>query len=44
MKCGRELIQVLSEFEDLYDFKLTLISSLICDDYFTHTSYEEMVS
>lgn len=42
MKGGRELVQVLSEFEDLYDFKLTLISSLFYDDYFTHTSYEEM--
>ena len=42
-KGGREIVQVLSEFEDLYDFKLTLISSLMYDDYFTHTSYEEMV-
>lgn len=42
MKGGRELIQVLSEFEDLYDFKLTLVSSLLYDDYFTHTPYEGM--
>ena len=43
IKGGRELVQTLSEFENLYDFKLTLISSLIYDDYLTHTSYDEMV-
>lgn len=42
IKGGRELLQVLSEFENLYDFKLTLISSLLYNDYFTHTPYEEM--
>lgn len=43
IKGGREVIETLSEFEDRYDFDLTLISSLLYDDYFTKTSYEEMV-
>lgn len=42
-KGGREVIQVLSEFEEKEDFKLTLISSLFYDDYFTKTPYEEMI-
>ncbi len=43
IKGGREVLQVLSEFKCNYDFDLTLISSLQYDDYFTRTSYEEMV-
>ncbi len=43
LKGGREIIQVLSEFESKYDFDLTLISSLQYDDYFTKTPYEEML-
>ena len=43
IKGGREMLQVLSEIEGVYDFKLTLISALLYDDYFTHTSYDEMV-
>lgn len=42
IKGGREIIQALSKFEDRYDFKLTLISSFLYEDYFTNTSYEEM--
>ncbi len=42
-KGGREVVQVLSEFKDKYDFKLTLISSMGYNDYFTHVSYEEML-
>lgn len=42
-KGGREVVDVLTEFEDRYDFELTLISSLQYNDYFTKTSYEEMV-
>lgn len=42
IKGGREIVQALSEFEDKYNFRLTLISSLIYDDYFTKTSFEEM--
>lgn len=43
IKGGREIIETLSEFEDRFDFDLTLISSLLYDDYFTKTPYEEMV-
>ena len=43
LKGGREIIEVLSEFEGKYDFALTLVSSLQYDDYLTRTSYEEMV-
>lgn len=43
LKGGREIIQVLSEFDGKYDFDLTLISSLLYDDFFTKTSYEEML-
>lgn len=43
IKGGKEMLQVLSEFESRYDFKLTLISSMEYDDYFTHAPYEEMV-
>lgn len=43
IKGGREIIQALSKFEGKYDFKLTLISSFLYDDYFTNTSYEELV-
>lgn len=43
IKGGREIIETLSEFEDRYDFDLTLISSLIYNDYFTKIPYEEMV-
>lgn len=43
IKGGREIIQVLSEFESRYPFKLTLISSLTYDEFFTNTSYEEMM-
>lgn len=42
-KGGREMIQVLSEFEDQYSFSLTLISSMAYNDYFTRTTYEEML-
>ncbi|GFI44328.1 hypothetical protein IMSAGC018_02009 [Lachnospiraceae bacterium] len=42
IKGGREVIQALSKFENRYDFRLTLISSLQYGDYFTKTSYEEM--
>lgn len=41
IKGGRELIRALSKFENCYDFTLTLISSLLCNDYFTNTSNEE---
>lgn len=41
-KGGREIIQALSKFEDQYEFKLTLVSSLLYNDYFTKTPYEEM--
>lgn len=41
IKGGRELVRVLSKFENCYDFRLTLISSLLCNDYFTKTSNEE---
>lgn len=44
IKGGKELVEVLSEFEDTYEFKLTLISSFLYDDYFTKTSYEEMAA
>ena len=40
-KGGKELIRALSKFEDKYEFRLTLISSLLCNDYFTKTSNEE---
>lgn len=43
IKGGREVIQVLSEFESRYTFKLTLISSMTYDESFTNTSYEEMM-
>jgi len=43
IKGGREMIETLSEFEGKYNFDLTLISSLLYDDYFTKTSYEEML-
>lgn len=43
IKGGREVLQALSEFEDRYEFKLTLISSFLYEDYFTNTSYEEML-
>ncbi|MCI8374273.1 MAG: glycosyltransferase [Lachnospiraceae bacterium] len=42
-KGGREIIKTLSRFENQYEFKLTLISSLDYNDYFTRTSYEEMI-
>ena len=41
IKGGRELIRVLSKFENYYDFRLTLVSNLLCNDYFTKTSNEE---
>lgn len=41
IKGGREVIRVLSEFEGKYEFKLTLISSLLHNDYFTNTPYSE---
>ncbi len=41
IKGGKELIRALSKFENCYDFRLTLISSLLCNDYFTNTSNEE---
>lgn len=41
IKGGRELIRALSKFENCYDFRLTLISSLLCNDYFTKISNEE---
>ncbi len=40
-KGGREVIRALSEFEGRYEFKLTLISGLLGNDYFTKTSDEE---
>lgn len=43
IKGGREIIQALSELEDKYEFKLTLISSFLHEDYFTKTPYEEMI-
>lgn len=43
IKGGRELVETLSEFEGKYDFDFTLISSLQYDDYFTKTSYKEMM-
>lgn len=42
-KGGREIIEILSEFEEKYRFKLTIISSLVYNDFFTHTSREEML-
>lgn len=42
-KGGREIVRALSKFEGQYDFMLTLISSLIYNDYFTKTSKEEMI-
>lgn len=42
IKGGREMLEVLAEFEGKYCFDLTLISSLQYGDYFTKTSYEEM--
>ena len=41
MKGGREVIQALEHFEDKYNFKLTLISSLQPNDWFTHAKWEE---
>lgn len=43
IKGGREMLKVLSSFENRYDFKLTLISSLQIHDYFTHAAYEDKV-
>lgn len=43
-KGGREIIKALSKFENQYDFSLTLISSLIYNDYFTKTSKKEMLN
>jgi glycosyltransferase involved in cell wall biosynthesis len=43
IKGGKAVIDVLSKFREKYSFKLTLISSLQYDDYFTGTSYDEMV-
>lgn len=43
LKGGREIIQALSGFEGKYEFELTLISTLLYDDYFTRTPYEEMI-
>lgn len=37
-KGGREIINALSQFESNYDFRLTIISSLQTNDYFTHAS------
>jgi len=42
IKGGKEMLDVLSEFEEKYCFDLTLISSLQYGDYYTQTSYEEM--
>ncbi|MDE7272486.1 MAG: glycosyltransferase [Lachnospiraceae bacterium] len=41
IKGGREMLKVLSGFENRYDFKLTLISSLQIHDYFTQAAYED---
>ena len=41
MKGGRETIRALEYFEEKYDFKLTLISTLQTNDYFTHAKGEE---
>lgn len=43
IKGGKEIIQALSHFENQYKFKLILISELLFSDYFTKTTYEEMV-
>lgn len=43
LKGGREIIQALSGFEGEYEFELTLISTLLYDDYFTRTPYEAMI-
>jgi glycosyltransferase involved in cell wall biosynthesis len=43
IKGGKAVIDVLSRYEGKYDFKLTLISSLQYDDYFTSTPYDEMI-
>lgn len=43
IKGGREIVETLSEFENRYEFSLTLISPLFYQDYFTKTSYEEML-
>lgn len=43
LKGGREIVQALSRFERKYEFELTLISTLLYDDYFTRTPYEEMI-
>ena len=40
-KGGREIINALSVFEHQYDFRLTVISSLVIDDYFTHASIND---
>lgn len=40
-KGGREVIHALSKFEGQFEFKLTLVSELAHNDYFTHASYEE---
>lgn len=42
-KGGKQLINVLSRMENKYNFKLTLISSMKYNDYFTKSSYEDMV-
>lgn len=44
IKGGRELIRALSKFENCYDFRFTLISSLLCNDYFTKTSNDEAIT
>jgi glycosyltransferase involved in cell wall biosynthesis len=37
------MIDALSKYEGRYDFKLILISSMLYNDFFTRTPYEEMV-
>lgn len=43
VKGGREMVQALLKFEGKTKFKLTLISSMLYNDYYTHTSYDEMI-
>ena len=41
IKGGREIINALINFEGKYDFQLTIVSSLLTGDYFTHASDRE---
>ena len=43
-KGGKQIVDVLSEMADSYNFKLILISSMKYNDFFTKTPYEEMVN